>query len=51
VGTQNILLETKGRRNGMRNCGRVDHDGDNDWTVKIKKKKIKTNKQTNKQTN
>jgi hypothetical protein len=29
-----ILLETGGRRNGMKNCGRADQEGDNDWTVK-----------------
>jgi hypothetical protein len=23
-----------GRRNRMRNCQRVDREGDNDWTVK-----------------
>jgi hypothetical protein len=28
-----ILLETW-RRNGMRNRGRADREGDNDWTVK-----------------
>jgi hypothetical protein len=31
---QNIFLETAGRRNGMRNCGRRDLEGDKGWTVK-----------------
>ena len=26
---------TQGRRNGMRNCWRVDLEGDNNWTVSI----------------
>jgi hypothetical protein len=30
-----ILLETEGRRNGIRNCGRVDWEAGNDWIVKI----------------
>jgi hypothetical protein len=29
-----ILLETGGRRNGMRNCLRADLEGDDDWTLK-----------------
>ena len=31
-----IVLEM-GRRNGMKNCGRVGWEGDNDWTVKKNK--------------
>jgi hypothetical protein len=27
-------LKTGGQRNGMRNCGREDKEGDNNWTVK-----------------
>jgi hypothetical protein len=34
---RDILLET-GRRNGMRNYWRADQEGNNDWTVKKKKK-------------
>ena len=34
VGSKDILLETGGRKNGMRNCGRADQEGSNDWTVK-----------------
>jgi hypothetical protein len=30
---EDIFLET-GRRKGVRNCGRVDQEEDNDWTVK-----------------
>jgi hypothetical protein len=30
----NILLETMGRRDGMRNSHRVDWEGDEDCTVK-----------------
>jgi hypothetical protein len=29
-----ILLKTGGKRNVMRNCGRVNQKGDNDWIVK-----------------
>ena len=29
---RDIVLET-GKRKGMRNCWRVDQEGDNDWTV------------------
>jgi hypothetical protein len=37
-----ILLETGGRGNGIRNCGREDREGGNDWTAKNKNnKKIK----------
>jgi hypothetical protein len=25
----------RGRRNGMRNCGRAEQEGDNDWIIKI----------------
>jgi hypothetical protein len=28
-----IFLETRGKRNGMRNCGREIWDEDNDWIV------------------
>jgi hypothetical protein len=28
------LMETEGRRNGMRNCRRVDQEDDNDWAIK-----------------
>ena len=34
VGGGDILLEKGGRRNGMRNCGRVDCEGGKDCTVK-----------------
>ena len=34
---KNILLETEGRRNRMRNCGRADQEVGNDWTVKNKR--------------
>jgi len=30
-------LGDRGRRNGMRNCGRVGQEGGNDWTVKKNK--------------
>jgi hypothetical protein len=30
-----ILLETEGSRNGMRNHGMMDWEGDNDWIIKI----------------
>jgi hypothetical protein len=38
-GDGDIFLETRGQRNGMRNCGRVncgrvDQEGDKNWTVK-----------------
>jgi hypothetical protein len=33
--------ETEGRRNGMRNCGRVDQKGGNDWNLKNKSNKNK----------
>jgi len=33
-GVGDILLETARRRNGMRNCGRVDQEGENYWSVK-----------------
>jgi hypothetical protein len=29
-----ILLETGGKRNGMRNCGEVDQELGNNWVVK-----------------
>ena len=29
---RDIVLET-GKRKGMRNCQRLDQEGDNDWTV------------------
>jgi hypothetical protein len=29
-------LRDKGRRTGMRNCGRANQEGVNDWTVKSK---------------
>lgn len=32
-GDGNIFLETAGRSNGMWNCGRVDREVENDWTV------------------
>jgi hypothetical protein len=31
-------LETRGRRNGMKNCGRANREGD--WAAKNKSKKI-----------
>jgi hypothetical protein len=36
-------LETRGRRNGMRSCGRVDQEEGKGWTVKNKSnfKKLK----------
>ena len=34
VGGGDILMETEGRRYGMRNSQRENHDGDNDWIVK-----------------
>ena len=39
-----ILLDTGGRRNGMRNCQRADQEGNNDWTVKKQKQKSTTKK-------
>jgi hypothetical protein len=36
-----ILLETRGRGNGMRKCVRADQEVGNDWTVKKKEKKKK----------
>ena len=33
VAGRDIVLET-GKRKGMRNCWRLDQEGDNDWTVK-----------------
>jgi hypothetical protein len=38
-GIGEILLEAEVRRNGMRNCGRVDWEGGNDWSF-FKKKVI-----------
>ena len=35
-----ILLETGGRRNGMRNYGREDWEGDKYWSVKKRLKII-----------
>ena len=32
VAGRDIILET-GKRKGMRNCRRLDQEGDNDWTV------------------
>jgi hypothetical protein len=32
-----VRVETGRRRNGMRNCGRVDQEENNNWTVKIKR--------------
>ena len=32
VAGRDIVLET-GKRKGMRNCWRLDQEGDNDWTV------------------
>ena len=32
VAGRDIVLET-GKRKGMRNCRRLDQEGDNDWTV------------------
>ena len=40
----NIMLETGRRRNEMRNCGKEDQEGDNDWTVKIRLKINNNNK-------
>jgi hypothetical protein len=37
-GGDNFLERGEGR-NGMRNCGSVDPEGVNDWTVKKKKSK------------
>jgi hypothetical protein len=34
----------QGKRNGMKNCWRVDLEGDNDWTTKKIKDNLKTNK-------
>jgi hypothetical protein len=34
VGGGDNLLDTWGRRNVMRNCWRVNREGDNNWTVK-----------------
>ena len=42
LGRGHILLKTEGRRNCMRNCGRVDQEWGNYWSIKklkIKKKK------------
>jgi hypothetical protein len=37
-------LETRERRNGIRNCGRGEQEGENGWTVKQNKtKQNKTN--------
>jgi hypothetical protein len=37
-----VLLETEGRKNEMRNCGKMYLDRDNDWTVKqINKSNLK----------
>jgi hypothetical protein len=36
-GYEDILLETEGRRNGMRNCAREDWEVGNDWTVQNKR--------------
>ena len=33
-GGGDILLDTEGKRNGMKNCGRTDWEGGKDWTVK-----------------
>jgi hypothetical protein len=33
-GRGGILLETGGRRNGIRNCGRGDWERGNGWTIK-----------------
>jgi hypothetical protein len=35
-GEGDILLDTEGRKNGMRNCWRGDQDRGNSWTLKIK---------------
>jgi hypothetical protein len=32
-------LGNRGRRNVIRNCERKDQEGDNDWTIKKKKRK------------
>jgi hypothetical protein len=37
-GRWGILLETRGWRNGMKNCGNADQEEDNDWTVKQEKR-------------
>ena len=34
-----LLLKTGERMNGIKNCGRVDQEGGNDWTVKNKSNK------------
>jgi hypothetical protein len=36
-----ILLETAGRSNGIRSCGKVDREGGNNWIVKNKSNKKK----------
>ena len=33
-------MQTEGRRNGMRNCGRAGQEGGNNWTVKKNKIKV-----------
>jgi hypothetical protein len=39
-GGGDIFFKTGGRRNMMRNCGRMDREGSNNWTPKkVKKKK------------
>lgn len=35
VGSGDILLDTVGRRNGVRNCRKADRKRDNGWTLKI----------------
>jgi hypothetical protein len=44
-----MVIETWDRRNGMRNCGRVDWEAGNNWTVK--KKVIKNKKNNNNNNN
>jgi len=33
LGGRSTLLESRGRRNGMRNCGRWEQEGSNGWNV------------------
>ena len=33
-GWEDILLETGGKKRGMRSCGRANQERVNDWTVK-----------------
>jgi hypothetical protein len=40
-------LETRGKKNGMRNCGRADQEGGNNWTVKNRSNNNNNNNNNN----